>query len=123
MQSLMEDSEICEIFLRAADDYEALANTERFRMALLFQRLMRLLEQEQLHISKGHIEPEIFESMNRARFEFLTFPGVQTWWNLSKDLFGSEFQAHVDDIIEKAKRRGYDSTFKDERDKSSNGKI
>jgi len=119
MQSIMEDPEICDIFLRAVDDYEALPNIERLRMAVLFQRVIRLLEQERLHIRKGHIEPEIFDSMNRARFEFLTFPGVQTWWKLSKELFASEFQAHVDDLIEKAQKKGYDSTFKDERKKST----
>jgi len=117
MHSLMDNSELCEIFLRAAADYESLPNIERMKMAVLFQRVLRLLEQERLHISKGHIEPEIFESMNRARFEFLTFPGVQSWWKGSKNLFASEFQSHVDDLIERARQKGYESTFKAEREK------
>ena len=115
----IEDDTFIEVYLRGVRDYESLPNSERLRVAFIFQRMMRLLEELFLHIEKGQIEPVIFESMNRALHEWLTFPGTQKWWELSKELFEEGLQIKVDNLIAVAKEKGYDSSFKRENEIST----
>ena len=119
----IEDDTFIDVYLRGVQDYESLPNTERLRVAFIFQRMMRLLEQQYLHIEKGQIEPVIFESMNRALYEWLTFPGTQKWWELSKELFEEGLRTKVDKLITEAKDKGYDSSFKRERENPSNKSL
>ena len=119
----IEDDTFIDVYLRGVQDYESLPNTERLRVAFIFQRMMRLLEQQYLHIEKGQIEPVIFESMNRALYEWLTFPGTQKWWELSKELFEEGLRTKVDKLITEAKDKGYDSSFKRESENPSNKSL
>jgi len=114
LNHVIEDEAFADLYLRGVQDYESLPNRERLRVSFIFQRIMRLLEQQILHIEKGHLELVIFDSMNRAIYEWLTFPGTQKWWEMSKELFEEGFQTKVDKLIAEAKSKGYDSSFKRE---------
>ena len=116
---LIEDGELAEIYLRGCRDYNDLPNTERLRVAGVFQRRMKLVEQQHLHVSKGNIDPAFFESMDKTYFEWLTFPGVQQWWELNHDYFSSEFRASVEAQVILAKEKGYASTLKTEAESST----
>ena len=63
---VIKDETIADVYLRGVQDYESLPNLERLRVAFIFQSPMRLLEQQILHIDKDHIDPVIFESMNKS---------------------------------------------------------
>ena len=87
LNRIIEDEKFSSIYLRGVQDYASLQNEERIRVALLFQRMMTLMEQQYLHIANGHIDPKFFDSANRTFFEWLTFPGTQAWWEGSKEFF------------------------------------
>ncbi|MGR8948529.1 MAG: hypothetical protein ACU84Q_10805 [Gammaproteobacteria bacterium] len=109
--TVQEDKEFAGVYLRAVQDYDSIQAEDRIRVALFFQRGFRILEQQHLHTRRGNVDPVYFESMNLAFFEWLTFPGVQKWWELSRDLFEAEFRKFVDAQIMKAKQKGYNSSF------------
>jgi len=102
---------LAEIYLKGVQDFETLPNAERLKVALLFQKTIRMMEQQYLHTRNGNVDSSYFVSMNLALEEFLTFPGVQVWWEGSKSQFESEFRAHIDEMLIAAKAKGYNSTF------------
>ena len=71
-----------------------------------------MFEQHFVHIGQRKADPIFIESISLSFEEWLTFPGIRRWWDLSKEMFVPQFRDHVDDLIEKAKIRGYSSTFK-----------
>jgi hypothetical protein len=75
--------------------------------------MMRLIEQQHLHIEKGHIDPAFFDSIDRTWFEWLTFPGVQEWWAGNREFYEPTFREYVERQVAKAKERGYESSFKE----------
>jgi hypothetical protein len=96
-----------------------LPGDERLRLGAVFQRIMRLWELKRLHIAKGNIDPLFFDSVNRSLFEWLTFPGTQAWWEGFKEFFEPEFRKSIDALIVEAKARGYESSFKTERERAA----
>jgi hypothetical protein len=71
-----------------------------------------MMEQQYLHTKRRNVDAAFFKSVDPAFFEFLTFPGVQHRWQLTRDHFAVEFSEHVDNAIVAARRRGYQRSFK-----------
>ena len=113
IRSLREDEEMSSLYLKSIQNYEGLPNNQRYRVSLLIQEMFRGHEQQFVHIRQQKADPIFVESINLSFEEFLTFPGTQRWWELSKDLFVPEFRDHVASMIEVAKVRGYSSSFKE----------
>ena len=112
IDAISTDGEFAEIWAKGVQDYEALENIDRLRLAIFFQRMTRVLELQFLHTLNKNVDRAYFESINLGFFEFLTFPGVQRWWELSKGMFRMEFRQHIDELVLQAKQKGYESTFK-----------
>ncbi len=119
LDRIIDGEKLGEIWLKAAENYDALPNAERLRMASLYQSLMRSMEQQYIHVKQGNVDPLYFASLNLTYFELLSFPGVQQWWDGSKNMFEDEFRKLVDEKIASAKSKGYSSTFKSERENSA----
>ncbi|MGR8946690.1 MAG: hypothetical protein ACU84Q_01495 [Gammaproteobacteria bacterium] len=113
---VQNDKEFSELYLKAVQNYDELPNSERIRVALLFQRGFRILEQQYLHTGKSQVDPVFFESIRLTFIEWLTFPGVQQWWMKSSGFFAREFSHHVDQMMAQAEQKGYESTFKHSND-------
>jgi hypothetical protein len=114
LSPLRDDKELLSIYLKAVQDYEGLPREEQFRMSIFIQQAMRMFEQHYLHIQQQKVDQTFVDSINLSFEEWLTFPGIQRWWELSGDMFVPKFRDHVDTMIEKAKIRGYGSSFKQE---------
>jgi hypothetical protein len=112
LRSVTEDGRFAAIWLRGVQDYDGLPSVDRIRLTLSFQRVCRIMEQQYLHTRRGNVDPAFFESIDLAFREFLTFPGVQRWWELSREHFGAEFRRRVDALMTAARERGYSSSFK-----------
>ena len=112
LRATREDKEFASVYLKAIQHYDDLPIDERFRVAIAIQEAFRMFEQHFVHIRQQKVDPIFVESVNLSFEEWLTFPGVQSWWDQSKDMFVTQFRDHVDDLIEKAKIRGHSSTFK-----------
>ena len=119
LDRIVDDPTIAKLWLDGIYAYNDLPNTDRIRVSSLNQRLMRLIEQHHLHIKKGHIDPSFFASMDRAYSDWITKPGVQQWWESAKDMFEAGFAGIVDSQIAAGKERGYESSYKEERERSA----
>ena len=71
-----------------------------------------MFEQHFVHTREQKVDKIFIDSINLSFEEWLTFPGIQSYWKLSSDLFVPEFRMHVDDLVEKVEERGYHSSFK-----------
>lgn len=111
LKSVREDKELLAIYLKATQDYDGLPIEERYRIAILIQEVFRVFEQHFVHIQQNKVDQMFVESINLSFQEWLTFPGIQRWWELSNDMFVVEYREYVANLIEKAKVRGYNSTF------------
>jgi hypothetical protein len=119
LDRLSQDPEFADLWMKAVNSYDALPNNDRLRIAGFYQGLMRLFEQQSLHISKGNIDPVFFESMNLLYLDWIQFPGTQKWWSASKGLFEKSFRERVDREIKDAKKSGYESSFQAEHESST----
>lgn len=116
LDRVIDDPVVANLWLEGAYRYRELANEDRIRVSALYQRTMRVMEQQHLHVSKGHIDPVYVASIGRAFADWITKPGVQQWWGSTRDLFEAEFRKLVDDQISEAKARGYSSSYLAERE-------
>ena len=116
---LIENQELADLFLKAGPSYDALPNHERLRVSGIYMQMMRLLEQQYLHVRKGNIDPTFFESADRTYLELLVTPGSQEWWKQHRTQYSDGFRLLVDKQIEKAKAKGWESTYKAEREGST----
>ena len=116
LNQLVESESFAELYLRASADYQSLPNTDRVRIMAHWGQIMRIIEQQYLHVKEGNIDPVFFDSSDQALVEWLRSPGVQQWWAIYRDVFSDEFCAFVDVRLASAKSQGYDSSFKNERE-------
>ena len=107
-----QEKEFSSLYLSALQNYDDIPREDRYRVAMYIQKCCRMFEQHFVHIRRQKVDQMFVDSINLSFQEWLTFPGIQRWWELSRDLFVPEFREYVDDLIEKAKVRGYNSTFK-----------
>ena len=106
LDMLALDGELCSIWYRGMGDYQALTKEDRVRLSMFFQRMTRVIEAQYIHSLTEQADATYFESVQLAYFEFLTYPGAQQWWEVSKGMFGAEFQSYLDRIIVQAKVNG-----------------
>jgi hypothetical protein len=99
MISLAEDAEMCSIYLRGINDYDALPDTDRIRLSMHLHSTFRIYELAFLHASRTNVDKSYFASSEKTKYELLGFPGVQRWWERSSNLFESEFIAHIEKVI------------------------
>lgn len=118
MEHMFQDKELAKLNLAAKHDYKALIPEDRIRVSLVWSAIFRSMEQQYLHICHGSIDPLYLSSIDRSKKEFLSFPGVQTWWRLSEHAFDDEFCEHVEALLVEANETDFKSSFKqgEERD-------
>lgn len=113
MEHMFRDKELSGLALAGKRDYKALADGDRVRVSLVWGGIFRAMEQQYLHTCHGSIDPIYLSSVDRSKKEFLSFPGVQTWWRLSAHGFHDEFCEHVEELIAEANATEFQSSFRD----------
>jgi len=109
---IVQDKELCAAWGKGVQNYLGLPDEERLRIALLMQRITRVLEAQFLHEINENVDSSYFESVKLGYFEGMTYPGYQQWWELSRDLFDVQFREYIDGLVVEAKQKGYTSSFK-----------
>lgn len=111
MDAMSSDPDLLRIYLTGIRDFMSLPDEDRLRLSFIFIRNFRAVEQQYLHIDLGNIDPVYFASLNIAFLEFLSFPGVQTWWEMSNGLFESGFRERIERDFKAAKRLNYKGSY------------
>ncbi|MEQ8662148.1 MAG: hypothetical protein RLW62_15140, partial [Gammaproteobacteria bacterium] len=84
---------------------------ERFRFSIFVSTLVRLGEQQYLHVRRGRLDPIFLESSENLYAELLRLPGVQTWWANNRATLSKAFADHMDARIKTARAQGYETSF------------
>ena len=109
---LIEEGDFPSVYLRGASEYEKLSREEKFRFSIFVSTLVRLGEQQYLHVKRGRLDPIFFESSENLYAELLRLPGVQIWWANNRATLSQEYSQHMELRIQKAREKGYDSSFR-----------
>jgi len=110
LDMLAQDGELTSIWAAGVQDYRSLSHDDRLRLSMYFQRMTRVIEAQYLHLHTENVNPAYFESIQMSFSEFLSYPGAQQWWELSKGLFGVDFRKYLDNLVLEAKENKYDNT-------------
>ena len=91
--------------LQIRNDYDGLPEIDRIRLSMHLHSTFRIYEQAFLHVSRTNVDESYFMSSEKTKFELLSFPGVQRWWERSNNLFESKFVAHIEKVIRQQKQK------------------
>lgn len=112
LRLIASDEELSRIYLSGVQDYESLERESRLRVSLLFNDILRNMEQQYLHSRSSHAEDTHLDSLNSSAQEFISLPGVRRWWELSNHGFAREFREYLDAMIGEALKCSRESTFR-----------
>jgi hypothetical protein len=102
------NSEIADIILRGAQEYEALEPLERMRFNLAMSSFFRNIENLHAKFRSGAVDREVWSGWANRTHAMLTGPGTRRWWELNASGFSTEFQQFVSKPIPDAT---YTETF------------
>lgn len=100
MQSMLsQDGEIAGIFSKGVTDTSKLTPTERVRFTWSMYELFGAFE-FMFHASRTDAIPEeVWRRWSSAVAWWLTFPGIQTWWNARPIPFTDSFTEFVESLL------------------------
>ncbi|MGR8950685.1 MAG: hypothetical protein ACU84Q_21800 [Gammaproteobacteria bacterium] len=109
VQELHADKEFLALYRKGITEIDSLPDDERLQIGLFFNRLFRVAAQYYVHYLRDRVE--YYDSQHKRMREFLTFPGVQRWWELNREMHAPLFQAYIDGELIEARQHGHASTF------------
>ena len=102
MGMLTNNEEITDIYVRGIAAHETLNDIEQIRFRMLGMQLIRTLSEnfEQQH--EGAMREARWEAAQRAHLDVMQTPGMQMVWSSRRHWFPDDFQAYMDNIIERS---------------------
>jgi hypothetical protein len=113
-EHMFQDKELSGLHRIGIHDYKALGEDDRMRVAIMWFQIFRAMEQQYLHTKHQSIDDLYLRSTELSFKEFIAFPGIQTWWQLSGHDFIEEFRTHIDSLMAEAKATDFKSSFKND---------
>lgn len=102
MQSaLSQDSETAVVVSKGVSDPQTLTPTQRIQFTWAMYELFGAFEFMFLASKDDSIPDEIWDRWSAAVAWWLTFPGVQTWWDARPIPFGESFTTYVASLLAK----------------------
>jgi hypothetical protein len=86
------------IYRKATANYENLSGDDRIKAYMMLSQLMRVIEIQHFHVTRGNLEPTLFEAMEFRIKEVGGLPGMRQWWNISKAQYNDEFIKYYEQI-------------------------
>ena len=86
--------------LRKARDDEELTRDEFEMLASYLQAAFMNFQARLQHNARGLFDESVNESYENILEDYLETPYVRRWWAFARALYGDEFRAHCDEIVE-----------------------
>lgn len=100
LESLASDASLTELLLRGYNRLQDLNEVERYRFDLSMARYLDNASQTLADYHAGAFPPERYQMMRGALKQFLSTPGMTTWWaEMKSDWFIESFLNEVDAIL------------------------
>jgi len=104
VDGIAHDRVLMDIYRKGQTDYDALEDVERLQLSFWLVEMFRIMEQVHLHRTTSSAERLFVSSLQRAIEEFLEPPGIQRWWERSRNMFDPTFCGYVDETINQIRK-------------------
>ena len=109
VKTLIESSEMADIYLRGVQQFDDLSPVERLRFGSFLATFFKNSEGLYYYHKDGTLEPQHWAQVKRTMTDIASYPGTKTWWSVRRHWHTDEFAALVDQIIsETPKANAYD---------------
>ena len=98
-RAVIDNADMAEIFVKGADDPDALSPEERARFNLLASSWFRHYDGLYTHYCTGMLEEQQLEAFRRYLTTVVRIRGMVVWWHENSRAFTESFQAFVDELI------------------------
>jgi hypothetical protein len=90
------DSEVAELLEAGVEDWDSLAAVDRSRLLHGFFSLFKNFENAYYQYWQGTLEPGLWEGWSLLMRSYYAKPGVQSWWQLRRRAFSTEFREFLE---------------------------
>ena len=98
--SLSQDSDAAIVFAKGVADPTALSTTERIQFTWVMYELFGAFEFMFMASNTDAIPEEVWQRWSSAVAWWLTFPGIQIWWQVRPIPFTDSFTSYVESLLE-----------------------
>ena len=98
-QSVVEDGDVADVFLKGNSDQGSLSPQEQVRYTMLLFSLLRVWETIYYQSSVGTGERGLFRAEEANLHWLFAHSGVQDWWRDCPFSFNDEFNAYLDSFL------------------------
>ena len=98
--ALSRDSAMSVLFSKGVSDPSKLTPQERIQFTWAMYEFFGALEFMFLAANENSIPEEIWQRWSSAAAWWLTFPGVQAWWNVRPIPFADSFSSYIESLLD-----------------------
>lgn len=96
---ISESREIATIYLAGMSDLSDLDDVDRVRFISFMSAIFRFYETSYVQHSRGKLDPELWDNIEKQLRDMVAAPGVRSWWEMRKHWHSAQFSSLVDTLI------------------------
>jgi hypothetical protein len=100
--SVIEDSDFARIWRTGLLNPDALNPDERVRFIAFLSSIFRFYESSRVQFLRGQLDAEHWHTIERQASDYMTMPGVQSWWAYRRTWHSAPFQDWIEAMPKRA---------------------
>ena len=97
--SIAENRELATLWSNGLADVSSLDDVDRVRFLALISSAFRYYETSYVQHSKGNLDDELWNNIEKQLRDMTTTPGVRSWWELRGHWYSVRFSSLVESLI------------------------
>lgn len=99
LERLTDSASVACIYVRGAQDYNALSGSERLRFSAFYMSTYYQLQEMHRLANEGGIDADTWSGFNGLLRETTRYPGVRQWFEVRRDWFSPGFREYIEELI------------------------
>ncbi len=96
---IAENRETASLWLSGLADLSTLDDVDRVRFISLMSAAFRYYETSYVQHSKGNLDDELWDNIEKQLRDMTTTPGVRSWWEMRRHWHSVRFSSLVESLI------------------------
>ena len=97
--SIAENRELATLWSSGLADLSSLDDVDRVRFLALISAAFRYYETSYVQHSKGNLDDELWDNIEKQLRDMATAPGIRNWWEMRRHWYSVRFSALVESLI------------------------
>ena len=97
--SIAENRELATLWSSGLADFSSLDDVDRVRFIALASSAFRYYETSYVQHSKGNLDDELWNNIEKQLRDMTATPGVVSWWELRRHWYSVRFSSLVESLI------------------------